>query len=230
MCKSNLCGTGRWHFNQSLHQCGTRKNKPECVLAKVVYIALVASGGLWNSTSGEQIRLQLCSSASWWLGVSFSCWGAGETQQGETLALQFCGAAPGEGQFTRVGASIRQSRYWKTTVQLVGQHSSLCYICPFISFLLSCGCHSPSQSQVPQRQPLLSLLGCQCVKREQSGGGAAFLCVTILKIAITSTLPHNCVMIANHLTTLFFNSGDEYEKGAAGRVTNYKTNDTEGWL
>lgn len=60
----------------------------------VVYTVLVASGGSWNSVSGEQIRLQLSSSASRCLGVSFYCSGAAVSQQGATSALQFCGAAP----------------------------------------------------------------------------------------------------------------------------------------
>lgn len=151
----------------------------------VVYTVLVASGGSWNSVSEEQIRLQLSSSAWWCLGVSFYCSAAAVTQRGATSVLQFCDAAPREGQFTRVGASIGETRYWKTTVQIVGQHSPRRYICPFISFLLSRGCHSPTQSQVPQRQPLLSPLGCQRLKREERRRGkrtAASSCATILKL------------------------------------------------
>lgn len=114
-----------------------KKNQPDYVWAKVVYIALVAPGGSWNPMSGKEIRLGDSSSAWWYLGVSFCCWGAAETQQEETSALQFCGAAPGEGQFTRVGASLRETRYWTTTVQLVGQHPpplppppACRYVCP----------------------------------------------------------------------------------------------------
>lgn len=138
-----------WLFNQSPQRCGTRKNKPECVLAKVVYLTLEASSEPWNLMSGEQIRLSLSSSPC----VSVLVLPL-EQQQRETSALHL----------------TTETRYWKTIVQFAVQHSAHRYICPFIHCLLSCGCPCVSQSQVLQRQPLLSLLGCQCLKRELKGG------------------------------------------------------------
>lgn len=117
--------TGRWRFNQSLQQYGTRKNKPQCVWAQA-YAGLRSVGGIrWVVKFGEwgtnQSPALECSMVM--QGVSFYCSGAAVTQRGATSSLRLCGAAPREGQCTRVGASIGETRYWKTTVQLVGQHS-----------------------------------------------------------------------------------------------------------
>lgn len=178
-----------WLFNQSPQRCGTRKNKPECVLAKVVYLTLEASSEPWNLMSGEQIRLSLSSSPC----VSVLVLPL-EQQQRETSALHL----------------TTETRYWKTIVQLAVQHS-VTSAPSFIVFFPAAAlvwanhrCYSVNLSSPFSAVSVWKVNWKEGRGRGREGGGllatALLSCVGILKKnAITSALPHNCVMIANHL-------------------------------